>query len=611
MKKIIKALLLIICCFSEVIHATEDILIAKNSVWKFLDDGSNQVTSWNNLAFDDSNWSQGNAKLGFGDGNNATTVNNHQYPTQTGAATWYFRQTFSISNPSNYSQLKFNLLRDDGAVIYLNGVEIGRDNMPAGAIDFQTFASSTVGGGNETTYFPSLSLANTLVVGANVIAIEIHQRSSTSSDIGFNFELIGTIPDLLREPYIQSQSPTSVVLKWRTKSLEDSRVIWGTQLNLLINNVVNPALTNEHEVLLTGITPNTKIYYAIGNSTNFYVGNSQEYRIKMPPVHGTRQAFRIWVLGDSGTANANAQAVRNAYLNYQPSVETNLWLMLGDNAYNQGTDYQYQTAVFDMYPNMLKSSTLWPTIGNHDSVNANSLTETGVYYDNFVLPKTAHTDGISTGADSGTEAYYSFDYANVHFIVLNSHETNTTFRTGMINWLYNDLAVSLSDWRIALWHHPPYTKGTHNSDSESQLIYMRENIAPILESQGVDLILTGHSHAYERSWLLDGHYGISNTFNTLFHIISNQLNHYFKPILGHFPHSGTIYVVNGSSGKVGSNFTTPHPAMRNIVPLDELGSVIIDIEGDSMQVKFLNSNGQISDYFNIVKGDFIFAHGFE
>ncbi|HFC30830.1 MAG TPA: metallophosphoesterase family protein, partial [Oceanospirillales bacterium] len=543
-------LILLLMAFVPQVLATTDSLIAKNSSWKYLDDGSNQGSAWKNLGFDDSSWAIGTAKLGFGDSNNATTINNHQSPNQTGAATWYFRKTFNVNDPILYSQLSYGIVRDDGAVVYLNGVEIGRDNMPTGTIDYQTLASTTVAGGFETAYFVHNAIANLLVAGENVVAVELHQRSLSSSDLGFNFELLASSAIIERGPYLQSQSPNSVVVKWRTTNAGNSRVIWGTDVNNLNQTASDATVSTEHEVKLTGLPANTTIYYAVGTTSGTFTPIGEHYKFKTPPANGTRQPVRFWVIGDSGTANTNAQAVKEAYLNYQPNIATDLWIMLGDNAYNQGADNEYQAAVFDMYPELLKTSALWSTIGNHDSANANSLTETGVYYDNFALPKQAATDGISTGADSGKEAYYSFDYANIHFVVLNSQETNATFRTGMINWLNNDLAISASDWTIALWHHPPYTKGTHDSDAEARLIYMRENILPILENRGIDLVLTGHSHAYERSWLLDSHYDSSNTFNAGLHVISNSLTQYFKPILGQNSHAGAVYIVDGSSGKV-------------------------------------------------------------
>ena len=127
------------------------------------------------------------------------------------------------------------------------------------------------------------------------------------------------------------------------------------------------------------------------------------------------------MLGDSGTADANARAVRDAYLRlHRHARHTDLWLMLGDNAYDDGTDAEYQAAVFDMYPAMLRQSVLWPTLGNHDG-------QRGQLVDRRPAPTTTSSrcppQGEAGGVASGTEAYYSFDYGNIHFICLDSFET--------------------------------------------------------------------------------------------------------------------------------------------------------------------------------------------
>ena len=84
----------------------------------------------------------------------------------------------------------------------------------------------------------------------------------------------------------------------------------------------------------------------------------------------------------------------------------------------------------------------------------------------------------------------------------------------MLTWLQNDLASTTQPWVIAFFHHPPYSKGSHDSDTDIELKEMRQNALPILENAGVDLVLSGHSHSYERSFLIDGHYGTSSTFTS-------------------------------------------------------------------------------------------------
>ena len=110
-----------------------------------------------------------------------------------------------------------------------------------------------------------------------------------------------------------------------------------------------------------------------------------------------------------------------------------------------------------MYPEYLRTAPLWPALGNHDARTASSITQSGVYYSIFTLP----TRGQSGGVASGTEAYYAFDHANIHFVCLDSHDSDRSASGAMMQWLKADLANTTRDWIIAYFHHPTYTKGTH------------------------------------------------------------------------------------------------------------------------------------------------------
>ena len=123
-----------------------------------------------------------------------------------------------------------------------------------------------------------------------------------------------------------------------------------------------------------------------------------------------------------------------------------------------------------------------------------------------MAPHQTVTRAETGGLASGTEAYYSFDYAHLHFVCLDSHDLSRQPGDPMASWLKADLEKTKADWVIAFWHHPPYTKGSHDSDKETDLTEMRKLIMPIVEAGGVDLVLTGHSHIYERSMLMDGAY---------------------------------------------------------------------------------------------------------
>ena len=275
-------------------------------------------------------------------------------------------------------------------------------------------------------------------------------------------------------------------------------------------------------------------------------------------------------------------------------------MMLGDNAYPDGTDSEYQAAVFNIYQQLLTKAVLWSTLGNHDGHTADSASESGPYYDIFSLPR----NGEAGGVPSGTEAYYSFDYGNIHFVCLESYETDRSSSGAMMTWLLADLQANDKEWIIAFWHHPPYTKGSHNSDTEGNLIDMRQNALPILEQYGVDLALSGHSHSYERSYLVDGHYGVSSTFTEAMKVDPGDGGEtgdgaYQKPGIVAASHAGAVYAVAGSSGKV-SGGSLNHPVM--VVSMSVLGSMVLDINGNRLDAKFLDNNGNVLDDFTILKG---------
>ncbi|HZI64997.1 MAG TPA: metallophosphoesterase family protein, partial [Thermoanaerobaculia bacterium] len=580
--------------------AAVTILVPTGSVWKYRDNGTNQGTAWRAAGFADGSWASGAAQLGYGDGDEATVVS---FGPNASAkyVTTYFRRAFTVANPSVFAAFNLRLLRDDGAVVYLNGAEVFRSNMPAGTIGYTTPASSALGAPAESTFVTASVPASSLVAGTNVLAVEVHQANGTSSDLSFDLELSGsTGASVTRGPYLQTGTPTSAIVRWRTDVATGSRVRYGTAPESLTGIADGASGVTEHTVTVTGLSPDTLYYYSVGTSTETLAGGDATFFFRTHPLVGTSVPTRVWVLGDSGTANASAQAVRNAYASFTGTRETDVWLMLGDNAYETGTDAEYQAAVFNMYPTFLKQAFLWPTLGNHDTAGSSNPPASLPYYQIFNLP----ANGASGGTPSGTEDYYSFDRGNIHFVCLDSMTSSRSSTGPMATWLANDLAATTQDWLIAYWHHPPYSKGSHNSDTETQLVEMRANILPILEDYGVDLVLTGHSHSYERSFLLDGHYGTSGTLTQS--MIKDggsgrpsATGAYSKPTEGLEGHEGAVYAVAGSSGKI-SGGTLNHPAM--FISLNQLGSMVLDVDGNRLDAVFLRETGVVTDSFTIVKG---------
>ena len=448
----------------------------------------------------------------------------------------------------------------------------------------------------SSTNAPFSSTWSNLALGTYTLRAVVTDNSgivATSAPI--TFSVVTEIPPLLtRGPYLQVGSPTGAVIRWRTDVAAGSLVRYGTTLGSLTNSATGTNNITEHIVKITGLQPDTKYYYSIGSATHV-VASGADYWFYTHPIAGTPKPTRIWALGDAGTANANQEAVRDAFYNFANNTRpADLWLMLGDNAYNVGSDSEHQAAVFDMYPETLRNHFLWPVLGNHESSQSYTAT-TFPYLDIFTLP----TQGEAGGVPSGNPKYYSFDYANIHFVGLDSMTSTRSGTSPMAQWLRNDLESTTQPWIIVYFHHPPYTKGSHNSDSETDLIEVRQNILPILERYGVDLVLSGHSHCMERSFLLHGHYGISTTLDPAMMINSGDGREdgtgiYSKNAFG----QGTVYIVGGSSGQA-TGGTLNHPA--HFRSLNELGSLVIDVNGDRLDSMFLTSTGLTNDHFTLVK----------
>ena len=168
----------------------EEILIPKGSLWTYLDNGTNQGNKWKGKFFNDSKWKIGIAQLGYGDGDENTQID-YGGNSANKHITTYFRHNFEIDNTVFMNPLEAQIISDDGAIAYLNGKEIHRTNMPNGNIRYNTLASSTIGGDDESIFKKFEVLPNLLVQGKNTLAIEIHQSSQTSSDISFDFILRG------------------------------------------------------------------------------------------------------------------------------------------------------------------------------------------------------------------------------------------------------------------------------------------------------------------------------------------------------------------------------------------------------------------------------------
>ncbi|MDD9897597.1 MAG: metallophosphoesterase family protein [Candidatus Melainabacteria bacterium] len=417
---------------------------------------------------------------------------------------------------------------------------------------------------------------------------------------------------IVRGPYLQAASDNSMVIRWRTKQATPTFIrykAYGDKNELQYQDLVR---TTEHEAKLIDLKPRTKYFYSIYglgkkgkelladdriNSfffTTFSPAGKQDYKVY------------AWVLGDPGTngtkkykfSDKKSQLlVRDAFYAYhhqQQLPSPNLILSLGDNAYPSASDKDLQRAFFEPYQDVMTHIPIFPVFGNHDSgydknhtsYNARSYPQPhGVYYDAFSFP-------------NENKAYYSFDYARVHFIVLDSYDSywqdlkadrsnlNKIYdgakdsSNAMLDWLKQDLESTDADWTIVAYHHPAYATADDDPPHGRWQDWIKKHVVPILEEHKVDLVLNGHVHNYQRS------YPMKN-----FEAKSAEKNIYSKG-------QGTIYTILGSSGQ---SWNQAHTSDLHPVAHAKEGSVLVKATPHNLELKFISLEAKVLDKFSVYR----------
>ena len=398
--------------------------------------------------------------------------------------------------------------------------------------------------------------------------------------------------DFERGPYLQQVTPGGATVRWRTTQPAPTRLLYGPAPDRLEARLEREGLRTEHELRIEGLEPDRQTFYAVAEPV---AGPDAEQSFRTAPPPGSRRRFRIWAVGDAGRDAPSSRAVRDAYRTFAGDLPAEVWITLGDNAYEDGTDVQLTRHFFGLFRPILRHTPVWPSPGNHDLHRADSATQTGPYFEAFTLP----TRGEAGGEPSGTEAYYSFDHANVHFVSLDSDESSPEPGGAMLAWLERDLAANRQDFLVAYWHHPPYSKGSHDSDDGRYETAMRRHVVPLLERHGLDLQLAGHSHSYERSFLIHGHHGPSGSFAAE-HLVDGSDGDpdgdgaYRKPAGG----PGAVYVVAGSAWESRGG-PLDHPAMARSIDFE--GSLVVEVEGLRLSAWWIDRTGAVRDRFEIRK----------
>lgn len=390
-----------------------------------------------------------------------------------------------------------------------------------------------------------------------------------------------------REPYALMQTQNSITLKWQTPDIEIGKVEYGFFPDKLDKNIDDTKKTKKHSITISNLSECSKYYYKVSSKSLKIDNENRSFNTLCKNADNQK----IWVIGDSGKKGKNQTKVYEQMLKYIDNDfnKLDMWVLLGDNAYRSGTQKQYNKNLFKPYKELVKRFVPWAIRGNHDA-------RRWAFYNIWDFP----TKGESGGVPSGSEHFYSIDNGNLHLVMLDSEIIRVDANSDMYTWLEKDLSANKKPWVVVALHTPPYTDGGHNSDDEhdsnGKMKKIRENLVPIFDKYGVDLVLSGHSHDYERSKLIINHTGKSDTFSEA-NIVQNSKSSYTKPLTP-TKNSGTIYQVCGSSAKF-DRADLKHPALP--FSFEMMGSLMLEITPTTLNSKFINIDGKIMDEFTIKK----------
>ncbi len=300
---------------------------------------------------------------------------------------------------------------------------------------------------------------------------------------------------LTASPYIGETSPSSVVIAWATDTAGASEVRYSTDTSYSQTATATTFSSDGkywHSATITGLAADATYHYRVyTGGVDLTPWTDVTFRTA-PPDTATQVTFAA--LGDgrpnSTSSNPNMAAWDVAYQMSQQNFD--FAVHSGDIVYGGGVCSgsnsgwnQYLRAYFDVYEDSIKQTPFYPAIGNHELGSGSSACGYHAYTDVYHLPE---------NAPSGyAERYYSFDWGNVHVIALNTEENYSNGST-QYNWLENDLQNTDRRWIVVAFHRPPYSSGPHGSNTN-----VRDKLVPLFEQYGVDVVLNGHDHDYERT----------------------------------------------------------------------------------------------------------------
>jgi hypothetical protein len=554
-RRIIALLLLVLACA----EASSSTLVNMGDTWSYLKIPFQVVEpakAWTQPDFDDSSWPVASSGFDL----EHRHVGLQEVRARPAPARVFLRRRFVVTDVTGVRSLRLLVEHEQGFKAYLNGLPVATVNEPGMTVlkpdPFLPNEEQVI----LTTAEIDLTAHRTLLrQGENVLALEGDQSWPSASPVTLSGLLTANIS---RGPFIQNTTPNSVTVVWRTDVAMDTTLEFGPS-PMLGRMVSHSTLTNEHVVSLTGLEPDTVYFYRVQSSDSSGVVRSEIDYFRTFKEHGP---VRFVLVGDTGQ-NTAAQ-----FLNARIMADLNPDLVLhaGDIIYGGFDDRTPDSRIFAQYLTLtgqMRNTPFFFALGNHDLNCCGGVPE----HDPLTFSSNAlsfqRTFFLPTNSVTETEHFYSFDHGDAHFVALyNPWFQVYDFNTGtdQYRWLTNDLAGSRKPWKILFFHSPMAHSGLHaladrNVNGVLDQAEMMGTILAAARLYGVQLVLSGHEHNYER----------------------------FAPT------NGVHTAVSGGGGAGLYSFLSRHPQSAQFHSVNHCLNV--EISGDTAVIQAVTTNGFVFD----------------
>ncbi len=498
-------------------------LINASTTWNYLDNNVDPGTSedryaWTKEGYQVDSWKSAagkfgakNGALGSLGGGYTPTVLLNQYieGTSNDIPTFFFRTTVNVNSLDDLGSLTGNLYYDDAAIIYINGIEVASFDKPSGGYD----TNMSYGGSNDSNpregqiNLTADQLKDVLKVGENVIAVELHQGRASSSDVYFEFANLqvnyGQTPVEQKALNLTvGKDETEMNLTWYANTSEIGTVEYAKASEdgefpsefTTANATGNQSNDNGfyyNQATLTNLEENTKYVYRLVNNDTV----SKTYEFTTEDFDGS---YNFILAGDpqigaSGNATNDTEGWKKTLQDSINKFDPDFILSAGDQVNTASNESQYSGYLASEY---LTNTPQANVVGNHDS-------SSNAYSQHFNLPNVSGKGATTAGSD------YWYVYNNTLFMNINSNNMSTAEHKAFM-----EEAIAANPdarWKVVSFHHSVYSVANHAV--EGDILQRREELTPVFDELGIDVVLMGHDHVYVRSNIMKGMQVVTDTSN--------------------------------------------------------------------------------------------------